>query len=315
MDKRESLNRPLLISAIFLILIIIAGFVSYYFHASAAPSGNNNAQIASSKSQIEFLTDQNNDLKNQLAAIRKQNNDLQIQASTLNDQNVDLQGQTASLNDQNIDLKNQLSAIRKQNNNLQIQASALNDQNVDLQGQTASLNKQISDLKSQISSLSSQNSNLHSQVSSLNSQNADLQSIIKLSKESIITSQRTIHLPTNHPTNPKLPANQTAGVTALVASFKADYAGYVTISGTSTTSDGYILLTLDYPWDKATYSFPSGVVWDYGRSLDIYNKAIYKFNNNTTLKIPILPGEIYITFGNNSTYNPVSATITVKYIY
>lgn len=87
-------------------------------------------------------------------------------------------------------------------------------------------NNEISSLQNQVSSLQGQTSSLQNQVTSLQNQNATLQSIVNLSQSSAPAKSITV--------------NAGAQQSTQVISFMANYAGYIIVSGTSTTSKGYV---------------------------------------------------------------------------
>jgi hypothetical protein len=92
--------------------------------------------------------------------------------------------------------------------------------------------------------------------------------------------------------------NTPAGGEAQVVVFHANYPGYILITGTSTTTTGYIEVQ-DYMTN------PSGG----------YFNPKENFGTGATLIIPVLPGTIGVYFGNNNFLNGATATITVTYYY
>lgn len=135
---------------------------------------------------------------------------------------------------------------------------------------------------SQIASLQSQLSSANSQVSSLQSQVSSLQSIVNLSQSKSEAVQTTV--------------NQSRGQVASVVSFSAQYAGYIVVSGTSTTTNGYLQVTdsfSNYPYNSTTYAFGTGA----------------------QKTIPVLPGTVTVSFGNTNALNGATATISVTYYY
>lgn len=92
--------------------------------------------------------------------------------------------------------------------------------------------------------------------------------------------------------------NTPAGGEVQVVVFHANYPGYLLITGTSTTTTGYIEIQ-DYMTN------PSGG----------YFNPKEPFGTSSTLIIPILPGTIGVYFGNNNLFNGATATITVTYYY
>jgi hypothetical protein len=89
---------------------------------------------------------------------------------------------------------------------------------------------------------------------------------------------------------------QAAGALSLVTTFTADYAGYVVISGTSTTPAGYLRVVDSYS------GYP-------------YNNYTYYFGTSATVLVPILPGTVSVYFGNSGVVGSVTATLTIIYYY
>ena len=157
-----------------------------------------------------------------------------------------------------------------------------------LQGQLNTANTQIStlgnditDYQSQIASLQNQLSVQTSELTALQEEVDHLQGIVNLSYLSTIATV-TVH--------------QAANQSSLVTYFQADYAGYMTISGTMNTLNGYVRIT------NSNGAYP-------------YNNQIYSFGTGTTLTIPVLPGTVAVYFGNTNTTDTAIANIAVVYHY
>jgi cell division protein FtsL len=174
-----------------------------------------------------------------------------------------------------------LSGAYSEISSLNIKLSSANSQVSSLQSQLASADSQVSSLQGQLSSANSQVSSLEEEIASLQSQNSNLQNIVNLSQS---LSQQTVTL------------NQNFGQSSLVATFQADYAGYIVVSGTSTALTGYIRVTDSYG------GYP-------------YNNYIYPFGTGTRLVIPVLPGTIEVYFGNTNLSGGVTATINIVYYF
>ncbi len=155
-----------------------------------------------------------------------------------------------------------------------------------LQSQVASLQNQVTNLQSQTTTLQSTNSAQQSQISSLQSQVSSLQSTVN-------TQNSLLSLSTSITEANQVTINQAAGGISTITSFTAGYAGYIEISGTSTTTNGYIQVT-----DS----------WYLGG-----NPTNYSIGTGATIDVAVLPGTITVSFGNNNISNGASATITVIY--
>jgi hypothetical protein len=88
--------------------------------------------------------------------------------------------------------------------------------------------------------------------------------------------------------------NQYGGQTSPVASFKAQYAGYVVISAKSSTN-GLMNITNQ----TSAQTFPTS----------------YTFSSESTRVIPVLPGDVTIELKNTSPVNGSTTTVTVTYYY
>jgi len=168
----------------------------------------------------------------------------------------------------------ELSSYRNQLQSCQSQLSSL-------QSQLSSLQSQLQSTEGQVSSLQTQLSSYQSQVSSLQSELSVCQRYGKLQEVSLKAEDKTI--------------NQGHGTKSVIVQFTADYAGYVLVSGTSTTSNGYIMVTSSFN------GYP-------------YNDTEYSFGTGRTRLIPVLPGTIRVYFGNHNLISGATATITVYYV-
>ena len=180
------------------------------------------------------------------------------------------------------DLQGQVTSARSQISDLQAQVSSVKSELSSIKAQVSSLQNDASTYKSQISTLQSQLSSASAQVSSLQSQNSSLQSIVSLSKSQTLVNMLTV--------------NQGPGEISLVVSFQADYAGYIVVSGTSTTNSGYISVLDTWP------NYP-------------FNGYSYEFGTGMNRTILVMPGTVRVSFGNGNTSNGATATLTVTYYY
>jgi len=108
------------------------------------------------------------------------------------------------------------------------------------ESQLSSVQSQLQSAEDQVSSLQTQLSSYQSQVSSLQSELSEYQRYGKLQESSLKVQDKTI--------------NQDHGTKLGIVQFTADYAGYVLVSGTSTTSNGYIMVTCSfgsYPYTRS----------------------------------------------------------------
>jgi septal ring factor EnvC (AmiA/AmiB activator) len=212
--------------------------------------------------------------KDSYDAAVKEANDLRDQLSEVQD---DLTTAQDNLSQSNADL----AAAQQNLNNVLDDRDLILKQLEETEADLTSAQDQLESVDSLITSLQSQVTTLESQVTPLQSQIDQLQEIIDLSLYSTEADAVTVH--------------QISGASSNIVSFIADYAGYIVVSGTSTTVDGYIYLTASFE------GYP-------------YNYYKLYFSTGTTLRIPVLPGTINVYLSNT---NPVglTATITVTYYY
>ena len=252
-------NKPFLAVSIAL-LVVVAAFVVYLV-LSLGTISDRNASVS--------------DLQGQVTSARSQISDLQAQVSSVKSELSSIKAQVSSL-------QNDASTYKSQISTLQSQLSSANAQVASLQSQLSSANAQVASLQSQLSSANAQVASLQSQLSSANAQVASLQSIVSLSKSQTLVNMLTV--------------NQGPGEISLVVSFQADYAGYIVVSGTSTTNSGYISVLDTWP------NYP-------------FNGYSYEFGTGMNRTILVMPGTVRVSFGNGNTSNGATATLTVTYYY
>jgi hypothetical protein len=187
------------------------------------------------------------------------------------------------------ELENQLSETSGQLSMVQTALAAAQDDIKSYQSEISSMQDEITNYESQVADYKSQITPLQSQLEIANNQAIGLQNqidrfveIVHLSRYSTEADAVTITMATS--------------AKASVVSFHADYAGYIVISGTSSTFYGVIFVeeSFDgYPFDDYQYDFGKGA----------------------TLVVPVLPGTITVYFAATLWSGLISATITVDYYY
>ncbi len=158
--------------------------------------------------------------------------------------------------------------------------SAKVNEAAELSLQVRRLEVQVSNGGSDVSGLQNEVISLRSNLEGAQAQLSSLEKIVSLSLSSTPANSVTI--------------NQSAGQSTQVTSFTAQYAGYIVVSGTTTTTKGFIRVS-------GTFAGYPGYTQD--------------FASGATLVIPVLPGTVTVHFGNNNALNGASATISVKYYY
>ena len=171
----------------------------------------------------------------------------------------------------------------QQNTSLQSQYNALaakdNSTITSLQSHVSTLQGQVSTFQGQVTSLQNQITSQKNEITSLQDQVTSLQGLLNLGVSTTVASQITI--------------NEEAFSETVVISFNASYAGYLVVTGTSTSNFTYLRVTGSFT------GYP-------------YNKYEYPFGTRATFYIPILPGTVTIYLGNHN-YVGVTATLSIMY--
>lgn len=155
--------------------------------------------------------------------------------------------------------------------------SIINDKN------TTILNKdsQISDLQTWLDANRTEFQSYTSSHTHSNTEYDSLQSIANLGEQQTILSQNTI--------------NQGAGGRTLVASFQANYAGYLYVSLTSTTTNAYVIVEYWY----------QGRLFSFQKTLGTSGDALFC----------LLTSSVAVYAGNSNLLNGATHTITAIYHY
>jgi uncharacterized protein YlxW (UPF0749 family) len=201
------------------------------------------------------------------------------------------QVESVSLNSQITSLENGLTTASSTIASLQGQLSSTQSQLTSANAQILSLGNDLSAGKSQIANLQSQVSSYQNQVFSYQTQIATLQSQQSQNNE----LQNIVNLAAYAAEASSVPVSQAAGQMSQVTSFTANYAGYIVVSGSSSSGSGYVRVTDTYS------SYP-------------YNSYNYPFSTSGSVFVPVLPGTITVYYGNNDAA-AVTATISVMYYY
>jgi len=180
-------------------------------------------------------------------------------------------------------LQGQYQALNASYTNLQSQYSSLQSSYASLQNQYSSLQSSYNSLQSQYSSLQSQYSSLQSQYSSLQSSYANLQSIANLQQTTTWVNAQTVS---------EGPGGD------YYWSFSAPYAGYVTVTVSSSTTSN--------TWIEIFGTSSNGIGYDTGEIPIV---------SGGTISYPVLPGTVYVEVGNNNLANGATETVAITYTY
>ncbi len=192
------------------------------------------------------------------------------------------QAQIAQLNSQIVGLQTDLATEKANSTSLLQQLTTTKGQLAAANAQILSKTGELTVSQSQVSILQSQITSLNSQVTTLQSEKADLQNIVNLGASTVQASS--------------IPISQTYGALSSVSSFNVNYAGYLLITGSSSSATGYLRVTDSY----SNYAF---------------NSSNISFGTGTSVVVPVLPGSITVSFGNTDGAGTITATISVTYYY
>jgi len=156
----------------------------------------------------------------------------------------------------------------------------------------------------QISSLQSQVSNLNTQVQNLQGENNALQSSVNNAQNQPNPLQPIVNLQESTIEANSVPVNTKCAT--VVTSFSAQYAGYLLVTGTTSTSSSYLILVeFFHPYID-------------GQNL---TNVVYELaSGSNTVIIPVTDGFVNLLFtnhpfGNNCGSQTASGTFSVQYYY
>ncbi len=195
------------------------------------------------------------------------------QLTSFNSETSSLGDRLAAANMQISSLKNQVTSDTTQISTLQSQLNAYKANLASSQNQLSTTSAQTASLQTQLNTANAQITSLQNQVASLTSQLQSLQTSSTGVSNQLVSS---------------MTITQIHGAQSIVTSFTADTAGYLEISGYSTSSTGYIKVS----YGDGTFD----------------NYAFTAVNN--TFSIPVNPGPIVLCFGNSNASGTVTATFT-----
>jgi len=210
-------------------------------------------------------------------------NSLLSQYSSLQSRYPSLQSSYNSLQGQYQALNASYTNLQSRYSSLQSQYSSLLSQYFSLQSSYNSLQGQYSSLQSRYSSLQSSYNSLQSRYSSFQSGYNYLLSVANLQQTATWVSAQTV--------------SEGAG-SYYSWSFSTPYAGYVTVTvSSSTTSKTYV---------EISGASSNGITYDSGEISVGYGG---------TVSYPVLPGTVYVYVGNSNSVNGATETVTMNYTY
>ena len=240
---------------------------------------------------------------------------LQVQVANLQSKITTANNELTSLSSQIADADSRISTLSSKESSdvssLQDELSTANDQISSLTNQINSVLLQISSLQTDVSSdtvrisaIQTQLSSINSQLSSLGDTTVSLQNTLT-SLENTLTSLentvdslvRQVNELTAAATNPVIlfssqAVSQAFGTQTLLYTFTPTYNGYIYISGTSSSTTGYIRVT-----NNTTSTYTD-----------------YAFGTGTTVTAAVTGGYSYsIRFGNSDASGTITAILSATY--
>jgi uncharacterized protein YlxW (UPF0749 family) len=199
--------------------------------------------------------------------------------ATLRSQTTSLQSQLTSANSQISTLGSQLTAANSEISTLKTQMATSGSQITTLNGQVASLSGQLNSANNQVTALQTQGSGFATQISSLQSQVSTLTSLVTALQTTVsnLASASTTLFSGQAVSQG---ANTYSGVYAYVPT----YSGYLTVSGSSSSATGYIMIVNSGTGGSTTYPFGTGTTVTAGLTVG-YNYSIYfgNFDSSGTI--------------------------------
>ncbi|MBN1366365.1 MAG: hypothetical protein JW967_00350, partial [Dehalococcoidales bacterium] len=259
--------------------IILVGLIVGVVLLAVQASNN----IKSSNTSIEALTTQATSLQSSLASTNSQIASITDQVnesiSTLTD-NMSLNNQeVAELNQDLAGITSQISSYNSEFVSINNQLDDLEDSVSSGDSSIASIENQLSTISSQITSLQNTVTSLQSSINSLNTRVSALESAAANTKITLITSYSI---------------TQDFNERTLLTTFSPTGTGTLYISGTSSSSTGYIRL--------------------YNNTLSTFTD--YTFGTAKTITTAVTYGYTYsIYFGNTEPSGTVTATLSAYYTY
>lgn len=172
-----------------------------------------------------------------------------------------------------------------------VRLSSLNSQLKEAKIKIESLQKQLADANSAIIEVRSQSYDayasekalLEKQLSQATLTNTNLQGQLFDANAKIAGLQRIPNVTEKQPIAKDFIILQNANTKTLIATHKAERAGYLYINGYASTTLGYVLV----------------------------NDTEYRVSTGIALQIPVVPGEVSVYYGNSNFMNSITGTITL----
>jgi septal ring factor EnvC (AmiA/AmiB activator) len=259
--KRDWL--PMYIVSIALI-VVVAAFTVLYFQLNSRTADNNSA-LATQTAQVASL-------QSQLSAANSQVSTLGGQVATLSKNLASADSTISTLSTQLTSVNSQITSLTKQINTTGSQIAAL-------QGQTSSSGSQINTLQTQLGTLQNAINELKSQSVSTQGAITSLQSQLNTAQSTLDTLTQQINTPVTLFAPRSI--TQAANTNSIVYSFVPAYSGYISISGISSSTTGYITIVNDDLGTSNTYNFGKGTTV-YVQLSNSYHYSIYFGNHDVS---------------------------------
>jgi len=299
--QTKTLTTYILVMAVLLVLVIVGSIVFAVQSSNRITANSNNinstqqtvaslqTQLSSANTTISSLSNQLNAANTQISHLQSQESSDQTQITTLQTGLKPLQTGLTSAQSTLTSLQTGLTSVTTQVSTLANQLNSANSQITALQGNVSSSSTQISALQTQLSTITSQLTSLQSSVTTLTTEVSNISSSTLTNNQIILFTSEGI--------------SQTYNTQNLLYTFTPTYSGYVDISGSSSSSTGYIRVTNNSLNSTTTYAFATGTVVTAQLTAG-YNYTLYFGNTDTTGTITATLSGFYAssaTINNQST--------------
>ena len=285
--KTTTYNQYLLTFGIILIIAIIGVIGSFVF--TFARTGSDEEKISTLREEVVAL-------KSQLSTAESQLSTAQAELDSLASQVMGAEGRVASISEQrDADVATLQEGLTTANN----QIDALSSQIGSVLSQLSGLQAEVIADDSNIATLQSQLSSINTQLASLGETTASLGNTLTSLGNTVDSLVSQVNRLTSTATNPVIlfssqAISQAFGAQTLLYTSTPTYNGHFRISGTSSSTTGYIRVTNN---STATYTD-------------------YPFGTGTTVTAAVTAGYSYsIIFGNSDASGTITALLSATYNY
>jgi len=174
-----------------------------------------------------------------IAEIQVEQQKLQADLATANGQITTLSGQLTTLNSSLTSMNTEVTSLNSDLTSARTQLSQLSASASNLASQISTVQSSASSTASQVTNIQSSITTLQSNINSLSSTVTSLQSTINSLTARVTTLESTVSAPLNLLSSYSVTQGANTA-TIIIASFTPSYAGYLYVSGTSSSATGFI---------------------------------------------------------------------------